>query len=367
MRSIYLSGIGRLGTVLALAAGLWALGAGRAMADDPPSDCGCNSNTCTPDCIMHFWPGCDPLPRCPWYVSADGVAMQRVFRGLGPVATLGLSPTSSIALSQKDLPDPFESGVQMRIGHTFDGSPYQLEVSYLWLAPSDTTAQVLDPTANLFSPFTNFGAPFFNPNLLDPSESVTIHQVSQLQSGDINLKCQLHMAPGDPTFMLLFGVRHISLREQFEYTSLLTNASPVIVHARTNNNLWGPQIGMMIDYGNQSQGAWLHFEGKAALCNNSSDRDLDANVNGVVANHPRQFTSGTATVADASLAILWRPTTALMARIGYQGMWCDQLALAGRNYVTDPTTLTTATAEPPVNTRGTLFYHGPFAGLQVSW
>jgi hypothetical protein len=351
------SRIARLGTILAVAVMLWTFGPGSAVGDDP---CNCN---CDPNCYSGLWPPCDPFPRAPWYFSADGVAMQRVFPGLGPAATLGLSPTSSLALSQKDLATPFESGAQMRIGHNFDGSPYQLEVSYLWLAQSDTTAQVVDPAANLYSPFTNFGAPV-NP-LFDPSDLVTIHQISQLESGDINLKCILPLPARAPTMMLLFGVRHVGIKEQFDYSSSLAGANPVLVHAHTNNNLWGPQIGAVMDYGREN--AWLHFEGKAALCNNSANRDLDANVNGVDANHPRQFTSGTATVADASLAILWRPSSILTARIGYQGMWCDQLALAGRNYVADPTMLTTATAEPAVNTRGTLFYHGPFAGLQLNW
>ena len=57
------------------------------------------------------------------------------------------------------------------------------------------------------------------------------------------------------------------------------NANLVSVHAHTNNNLWGPQIGGLVDYGHQD--VWLRIEGKAAICNNSFDRDLEANVNGV--------------------------------------------------------------------------------------
>ena len=39
-----------------------------------------------------FWCGVEPLPRDPWYVSVDGVAMQRLFSGLGEAASLGTNP-----------------------------------------------------------------------------------------------------------------------------------------------------------------------------------------------------------------------------------------------------------------------------------
>ena len=105
-----------------------------------------------------FWTGSQPFPRSPWYVSADGMALQRVFQGFGPAATLGLSPTASYALSQNDLDQPFQSGIRMLVGHNFDDSPYQVEASYFWLSAWDTSAQVIDPTGSFFSPFTNFGA-----------------------------------------------------------------------------------------------------------------------------------------------------------------------------------------------------------------
>ena len=98
-----------------------------------------------------------------------------------------------------------------------------------------------------------------------------------------------------------------------------------------------------------------------------ANRDLDANVNGTDANHPRLTESNTAMVADISAALRWRPTSALTAQIGYQALWCDQLALASRNYAPDLASLTNPAAEPPINTRGTLIYHGPFAGLQLNW
>ena len=174
------------------------------------------------------------------------------------------------------------------------------------------------------------------------------------------------MPAADPRIVLLLGVRHVGIREEFDYFSAPTlNANPVSVHAHTNNNLWGPQLGGLVDYG--CPDIWLRMEGKAAICNNSANRDLEANVNGADTTHPRLSQSGTAMVADINAAVVWRPTSALTARIGYQAMWVDQVALAARNYAPEAAALTDATADPPINARGTLIYHGPFAGLQLSW
>ena len=355
MYQVFPTGGGRLAAILLLGLLLGtAAPTGRALADDQAGCC-CNSG---------FWPDCEPMPRDPWYVSTDGIALQRIFSGLGPAATLGVSPSGSLALSQKNLDDPFQAGFQMLVGHTFGDSPYQAEVSYFWLNPLATSAQAADPMGNLYSPFTNFGTT--QDSRVDYNSLVEIHLVSRLEGGELNLKCQLPLPDGDPTVMLLFGVRHLGIREEFDYSSVPTgNANPVSIHAHTNNNIWGPQIGGLVDYGHDD--VWLHFEGKAAICNNDADRELEASINGIDASHPRLASSGTAMVADISASVVWRPTSALTARVGYQAMWVDQVALAARNFASDVATLSDAAAEPPINARGTLIYHGPFAGLQLSW
>ena len=375
MHTRFPPGVGKLRTILALGLALWAVSAaGQASADDQQAcDCGCgNSNTVS----SLFWCGVEPLPRDPWYVTADGMAMQRLFRGLGPIAVMGLSPTASLALSQKSLDEPFQAGGRLLVGHTFDESPYQIEVSYYTMTTWDTAAQAADPMGNLFSPFTNFGATPGNSSFtnfgatpdtrVDFNTLVQIRETSRLEDGEVNLKHRLPLPVGNPMVTLLFGVRHVAVREEFEYMSGPSqNTNPVTVHAHTNNNLWGPQIGGVVEYGHQD--VWLRFEGKAAICENDANRDLFASVNGIDATHPRAFYDGTATVADISVTLLWHPTTAITTRFGYQALWVDQLALAARNFVSDVGTLTDAASQPALNTRGTLVYHGPFAGLQLSW
>lgn len=276
----------------------------------------------------------------------------------------GRSPTGTLAISQQSLDEPFQAGTRLLVGHSFEDTPYQVEVSYYWISPWDTSAQAIDPAGNLTSPFTILSGFPLN-KFLDNNTLVEIREVSRLENGEINLKHTLSLPAGDPTIALLFGVRHVAVREEFDYSSQPVGADPVSVRARTNNNIWGPQIGGLVDCG--CHDVWFHMEGKAALCDNECDRDLAANVNGANATHARIFHSGTAEVADISASLVWRPLPVLTATIGYQALWCDELALAARNFAPDPTTLTNAAAEPAINTRGTLIYHGPFAGLQLNW
>ena len=57
----------------------------------------------------------------------------------------------------------------------------------------------------------------------------------------------------------------------------------------------------------------------------------------------------------------------MTVRFGYQALWCDQLALAAGNFAPNLASLTNAAAQPPINSGGRVIYHGPFAGLQLSW
>ena len=145
-----------------------------------------------------FWFGSEPPPRASWYVGADAIALQRLYSGLGPVATegpvsTGTASTTSIALSQQDLNDPFQAGVQFTVGHTFDDSPYQVEASYFWVSPFDSSAQAADPFSNLYSPFTtNHGLP--ENTALDQNSQVAIHLVSRLESGDIDCEVRVALA-----------------------------------------------------------------------------------------------------------------------------------------------------------------------------
>jgi hypothetical protein len=162
----------------------------------------------------------------------------------------------------------------------------------------------------------------------------------------------------------------MNVREQFEYMSQSTIYAPptaVSVDAHTNNELWGGQLGGIIQIG-CFQKLWLDLEAKGALCENRVTREFGPVV--VAGNHFPQTTlaqSGSAAIGDFDFALSWRPTAGLTARIGYEAMIVNGLALASQNFVADSASLEAGTANPPLNRNGTVLYHGPFAGVQLNW
>ena len=153
MHAFFPPGIGRLGTILAFGLALWAAaGTGQAMADDP---CGCGANDGCDAGLLGRLRAVATLPVvCQHRRDGDAAIISRAW----PALPIRAPDRTRVALSQQDLDEPFQSGVRMLVGHTFDDSPYQVEASYFWLSPWDTSAQAIDPTGSLFSPFTNFGS-----------------------------------------------------------------------------------------------------------------------------------------------------------------------------------------------------------------
>ena len=126
--------------------------------------------------------------------------------------------------SHPDLYTPFQAGDRLLVGHTFDDTPYQVEVSYFWLSAWNTSAQFLSDRS-LFSPFTNFGSPANSS--VDGNSSVQVNEVSRLESGEVNFKYALSLPAGEPTVVLMVGVRHVGVREEFDYASSQGRPAPI--------------------------------------------------------------------------------------------------------------------------------------------
>jgi hypothetical protein len=199
---------------------------------------------------------------------------------------------------------------------------------------------------------------------------VQVHEVSYLDNAELNLKQLLPMPSGLLTTNILFGLRHINVREVFDYNSQPAPTPPTVgsvnVNAHTINDIYGAQIGALFEV-NAASNAWISFEIKGALCDNAASRDLNASVGGTDTNHPRLSEAQTVYVGDFNLAAYWRPTQHVTARIGYQAIWIDGLALAEENFHPNLASLISTTIQPPLNCSGTVLYHGPYAGLELHW
>ena len=343
---------------------LTLLAAGRLQAEEPavvdsdsPPDCNCCAGQ---EC-------CLPPPRPTWYVDTEGIALKRTVLDRIDIASLGTMPGHLMVLDRDDLDQPFQAGPRILIGHTFEGSPIQIEFSYFGLDDWDATTGVRSDSGNLYPRFTSFGSSPVSPFAgLDNSNSIQIHEHSHLDDEEFNWKRAICLPTNCMAVTFLIGARHMSIREQFDYFSTTIAGDSAAVHAQTANDLWGPQIGGTVEF-YTSQQTWIRLDGKAALCDNFASRDLQsAIVGGATPSVPASTLSGSGTtyVGDIGVTVYWRPTEHIISRIGYQAIWVHDLALAAENFDIDP-----VSGQPPVamNRRGSSLYQGPFAGIELNW
>jgi len=174
------------------------------------------------------------------------------------------------------------------------------------------------------------------------------------------------------------GVRYMGINEGFAYLSqsdvsefdpeAVQLGSALWLNTRTNNTLWGPQIGGRFEIYSDHR-YWVNFDIKGAICNNSARQVTNGNL--IVAGvetpiYAERSENRTAYVADFALTVVCRLTPHLTTRIGYQGVWIHGLALGGRNLVA-PDVETLLNGPAWLDTDGEVFYHGPVGGLELTW
>ncbi len=315
-------------------------------------------------------------PRCPWYVVGDGLAIRRDAAGHFHAATL--NNPYSVALSTADLDDRFSGGARVLVGHTINDC-LQVEGVYFTLGEWDEARAIRNMTendiggqGNLFSPFTDFG----NPPVvgLDYNRFASIHYVSSLDNVELNVRRAMPMPAGKLTTSILFGVRYLDIPERFEYAteaasggfpggSIATNE----VRVDTDNVLVGPQIGALFEFYAENRW-WVNFEIKGALCNNRAGQATEyrnATDGFETVSFGSRKDDSTAFVGDLALTFVYRWSPFLTTRLGYQAIWVDGLALASENFNRDVHILTDGPAQ--LVTEGNVVYHGPHAGIMLSW
>jgi hypothetical protein len=315
-------------------------------------------------------------PRCPWYVVSDGLAIHRDAAGHFHAATL--NNPYSVALSTADLDIGFSGGARVLVGHTINEC-FQIEGVYFSVGEWDEARAIRNATnnaiggqGNLFSPFSNFG----NPPVvgLDYNHFASIHDVSSLDNVELNVRRAMPMPPGKLATSILFGVRYMDIPERFEYATESSSGpfpdgatTTNEVRVDTKNALVGPQIGALFEFYVENRW-WVNFEIKGALCNNHTGQGTEyrnvTNGSETVSFGSRKGDS-TAFVGDLALTFVYRWSPFLTTRLGYQAIWIDGLALASENFNRDVNILTDGPAQ--LVTEGKAVYHGPHAGIMLSW
>ncbi len=334
----------------------------------PPDACTFLPNYCGPlRCApLDYW-----LTGGRIYFMADAIALKRDQSGSVPFAALG----SDVVLRTEQRDFPFRYGVRSLVGITL--SPWnRIEGLYLGLTNWMETASVRDGTPNamggtgsLYSRLSNFGNPALSG--IDYNNLATIDYRSILDNVELNWRHRFVTPPWlEASF--LFGARYLSVREQFRYSTASNVPGPAgalnVVKTGSGNDLIGAQMGGMVNI--PIYDCWLiQFEVKGALCqNNAGQTTVYSNTNNL--GNTDDFTTGrrqttSAFVGDLDLSIFCQCTDHLACRFGYQALWIDGLALASQNIASDVTRLRLGPAELVDN--GKVVYHGPHAGVTVSW
>lgn len=321
-----------------------------------------------------FLPDYYELPVQTVYFTAEMVAFLR--DGQPYQAFAALDTPSDVVLSTDNLNGVYQPGLWLMAGLRLNEC-WAVEGSFLGLLEWDESVAVRDLTpnvegtvGNLFSPMTDFGQPAEIG--LDYNTLASVRLRSQFNNFELNLRQRLNNPGPAAEVSAIYGLRYINLRERLEYQtrSLVPVPDGTFneVDVATSNNMFGLQLGAMFDLQLHYR-CWIGIEAKGMVLSNQARQTTDYTVGPL--GDEGTFTSGTsqqtrATLgADVAVTLVWAFTPSLLGRVGYQAIYFDGLALAADNFVHNAHFLTN---DPSQLARdGQLVFHGPFAGLTLTW
>lgn len=253
--------------------------------------------------------------------------------------TDGATPTNA---------DDLKTGTNMGPQGTFlyrglFGRCLDLEISYFHVDGFDATA---------FTPIASqlFTVPSINFAPMD----VTSYFDSSVTSGEINLRrgCTDWVTP-------VIGFRYFRVEDDLLHKICLTGMNERI---RTENRAYGFQIGFdgpVFIWGRFELGGWAKA---AVLANDVSQQTTVTLVPGTI---PSISDSGVraAYLADLGLSMSFQIFDWFAVRGGYQVLWFEGAVTAPSQMLST----NVVTGSSTVNTDNRLFFHGAFAGAELSW
>ncbi len=329
-----------------------------------------------------------------WYGSAEFVPLYRDQNGTQPFQAIAFAETDAAGvitsysrqavLGTGDFDNDFEPGVRAVLGRAL-GDWYRLEFAYLgsysWADTAavwydETVNPIPPPDGNLLSPFSNFGnngegqgldtlavADFRPVRGLDNNDFVAIGFSSRMNSGELNLRRRVRIARdrhvrGEAS--CLVGLRYMNIEETFGYYSE-SIATANVVDVRTNNDMFGVQIGALSQFLVVDRG-WIDVEIKGALFLNQASNRIDAILPAAQIDSVTSAQEDRASfMGDLSVNFNYQFAPSWTFRVGYNAIWLTGVALASENMdihvnelVRGPTAL---------NHSGEVCYHGPTIGL----
>lgn len=307
-----------------------------------------------------------------WYFAADFAPLTIDYRSKVTIAQQfvpgvpgdpeeGIEPIppgfGPLSLSSGALRPQFDAGVKLTMGlRIFDC--YRLEGTFWGGYAWDDQATVFgeDDLSLLLSGFAIPVDP-----AIDENSIVSIAGHSRMNNGEINLRYWVDMPPGPFDVSILVGGRYLRIDDRFSL--LATNQlGDLGLDVAALNELYCLQIGIAGDFLIHPR-VWFNVDLKGAICHNNigvTSALTDAEVITALVERER-----TAWLGDISLSFNLQVLPWLAARIGYQALFVEGLALAAPNIETGGALLLDDPGR--LDDRGRLVYHGPFIGLMGVW
>jgi hypothetical protein len=276
-----------------------------------------------------------------WTASADAMIMSR---SGGKTSSLLLNAgTGGEIFNSNGFNFPWAAGPRVSIVHEDICCCCDLEASYFGIDGWSAVKSITVPAEG--ANFMVYNATAFT---LDPGDKVNYYYISRLHSVEINLR-----HPIWERLYVLMGFRNVELHEELHAT---VNDMLYLNDDNVDNHLYGGQIGMNVAFVNTCR---CSIEGviKAGVYGNNADVTMqirDRIRRGDATNH-------TAAQGEIGLMGIFQVTERLSARLGYQAMWLDGIALAGDQVEN------LKYADPKPYMGGTLFYHGATAGFEFTF
>jgi hypothetical protein len=296
------------------------------------------------------------LPR--WFdVHAEWLFWKRDLDESLSFSSNGILGPDALNADQLDFSE--ESGVRVT-GAYLLGVATGLEFSYFGGLNWASGASATSPGEALFSVFSDFGS---NPlNGFPETDFAFLHEIglsSELDNGEINLRhrwvsasCVLHQS-------VLVGARYFRLREDLIYNTR-TTLGAMDYKVKTDNDLIGAQLGgdtYVCITPRLKVGA--EVEAGVFGTSNSQRTTMVSTIGPNLQEYNRE--NDVAFLGEAGLSALFRATSQLTLRVGYQVLYVDGVALAVDNF---NTASPFSARDSFLDNGGDVFYHGATLGFE---
>lgn len=312
--------------------------------------------------------GCDPCQPI-WTATADAVVMHRSPSGRQPL--LYDSGSQSYLLDAADLKYNYSVGPRLSLIRHGICDCIDIELNYFSIEGWNAVADY--PAGTLPLPFAVLT---LDQTLPLPVNAVRFEERSRLYSSELNARLPL-----SGRLNVYSGFRWIELYDGYQAQGTEAVLSTDFSHSvRAYNHLYGFQVGADIDFfqrGRQvsqfgpttlvcDQCSPISLKGfaKSGVYYNAADQGSEfSNPDYIGTLWASDSGSHTAFVGEIGLLGCYQFNEHISVRAGYQVMWIEGVALAAEQIAST----NFGGGVTALDTRGSLFYHGAIAGLELNW